>query len=233
MPPLDVRAITPDPPLPRPEPSPVQLLTQTSAMPGSSFSLPARTTCPGAVLTPSSVCVSCYADARKRYRWKGVREAQARRLAWTLDALDRGTFVPVLVGQILLHAHRYFRLHDSGDFFRADYVDAWTEIARLLPEVRFWAPTRSWARGGLPRRHGDPLLASLHRLATLPNVTVRPSALFIDEAPPIQPGFAAGSTVTTNPAAVSCPKAFRTPAACGACRRCWDSPQLSVVYLRH
>ena len=222
-----------------PSPSPCSLsppgtfLTRTSAMPGSSFSLPARTTCPGAVLTPASVCASCYADGRKRYRWRGVREAQARRLAWTLETLDHGTFVPVLVGQILVHGDRYFRLHDSGDFFRPDYVDAWTEIARRLPLVRFWAPTRSWARGGLPRRNGDLLLAALHRLASLPNVAVRPSALLVNEAPPVLPGFAAGSTVSTNPAAVTCPKAFRTPAACGDCRLCWDAPHLPVVYLRH
>lgn len=236
MPFPDIQLVSPDPPdppVPCPQPPPLQILTQTSAMPGSSYSLPARTTCPGAVLAPSSVCASCYADGRKRYRWKGVKDAQARRLAWTLDTLENGTFIPAIVGHILARADRYFRLHDSGDFFRPDYVDAWTEIARRLTGVLFWAPTRSWARGGLPRRHGDLLLASLHRLAALPNVTVRPSALLINEAPPVLPGFAAGSTVTTNRAAVTCPKAFQTPARCGDCRRCWDEPQLPVIYLKH
>lgn len=233
MPALSSLPSTPDPSLPRPEPAPLHLLTQTSAMPGSSFSLPARITCPGAVLTRSSVCAACYADDRKRYRWKGVKDAQARRLAFTLDALERGTFIPILLGQILARADHHFRLHDSGDFFRPDYVDAWAEIARRLPQVLFWAPTRSWARGGLPRRHGDLLLASLHRLAALPNVAVRPSALLINEAPPVLPGFAAGSTVTTNPAAATCPKSTRIPARCGDCRRCWDEPHRPVIYLKH
>lgn len=209
------------------------LLSRTSAMPGSSFSLPARVTCPGIFLAPNSVCGSCYADGRRRYRWRSVRADHLRQLTWTRDALAASSFVATIVAAVSSRRDRHFRLHDSGDFFRPDYVDAWTEIARRLPQVRFWAPTRSWARGGLPRRNGDLLLAALHRLASLPNVAVRPSALLVNEAPPVLPGFAAGSTVSTNPAAVTCPKAFRTPAACGDCRLCWDAPHLPVVYLRH
>lgn len=45
------------------------ILSETSAMPGSSFSLPARKTCPGSLLSPDSVCAACFADGRGRYRW--------------------------------------------------------------------------------------------------------------------------------------------------------------------
>lgn len=209
------------------------LLSETSAMPGSSFSLPARRTCPGALRTPGSVCAACYAHGRGRYRWPSVRAAQARRLAWTTRALASGRFAPVLVEGIAARGEPYFRLHDAGDFFSAAYVDAWTQVAAALPLVRFWAPTHSWAFGGLPRRDGDPLLEALRRLDALPNVTVRPSALLLDAPAPAVPGLSAGSAVTTDPPTATCRKFLRTPSSCGPCRRCWDEPSIPITYLKH
>lgn len=211
----------------------MSILTQTTTMPGSSFSLPARRTCPGVILSPGSVCSSCYADQRRRYRWSAVKLAQERRLSWTLEALSSGRFVPALVGLITARGDTHFRLHDSGDFFSSDYVDAWCDVARALPEVSFWAPTRSWALGGRPRGDADPLLLGLCRLARLANVTVRPSALLLDDAPPAVPGLHAGSAVTTERGRATCPKYLRSPPACGDCRHCWDEPDQPVVYLKH
>jgi len=202
-------------------------------MPGSSFSLPARRTCPGAILTENSVCLTCYADGRHRYRWRAVRDAQARRFAWTLGALTSGRFVPVLADRIASRHEPYFRLHDAGDFFSPGYVEAWGEIALELPRVRFWAPTRSWAIDARARTDTDPLLVSLRRLASRTNVTVRPSALFIGDDPPVISGLAAGSTVTADRSRATCPKFLRRPPACGDCRRCWDEPLVSVTYLKH
>lgn len=34
------------------------------------------------------------------------------------------------------------RIHDSGDFFSQDYLDDWLEIARLVPDVLFYAYTK-------------------------------------------------------------------------------------------
>ncbi len=209
------------------------LLTRTTAMPASSFSLPARTTCPGATFSPGSVCAACYADRRGRYRFPAVRDAQARRLAWTTQALATGHFAPTLIERIGSLGERYFRLHDAGDFFSAAYVDAWTTIARALPDVRFWAPTHSWAIQGRQRPGGDPLLEALRRLNSLPNVTVRPSAALIEGPPPAVPGLSAGSAVTTVPLSATCPKSLRTPSNCGPCRRCWDEPLVPVTYLKH
>jgi hypothetical protein len=202
-------------------------------MPGGSFSLPARVTCPGALLAPGSVCAICYADRRKRYRWDAVRRVQAARFAWTVAALETGTFVPVLVGAIAARSERYFRIHDAGDFFAPAYALAWREIADSLPAVRFWAPTRSWAVGGQLRSPRDPLLRSLQILAARPNVTLRPSALFLEDPPPEAPGLACGTTVSAEIARVTCPKSLTVPAHCGACRRCWDEPLVPITHLRH
>jgi hypothetical protein len=211
----------------------MHVLTQTSAMPGSSFSLPARRTCPGAFLEVNSVCSACYADGRRRYRWRAVQQAQDRRLAWTLAALTSGRFVPVVIDRIASRSAHYFRLHDSGDFFLPLYVEAWREIALALPEVSFWAPTRSWAIRGACRPDSDVLLVSLRRFAFLPNVTVRPSALSIDSEPPIVAGLASGSAVTTDRSRATCPKSLRSPPSCGDCRHCWDEPLVPVTYLKH
>lgn len=209
------------------------ILSATTAMPGASFSLPARRTCPGALRLPGTVCAACYADRRGRYRWQIVRDAQAQRLAWTLEALRSGRFAPVLIEHIALLREPYFRVHDAGDFFSTVYVAAWVEVARALPQVRFWAPTHSWALRGLARPDSDPLLAALRHLAALPNVTVRPSAILLGEPPPQVPGLAAGSAVTERLSDATCQKATRTPPSCGPCRRCWDEPLSPVTYLRH
>jgi hypothetical protein len=209
------------------------VLTKTSAMPVSSFSLPARTTCPGAPLGPGSVCAACYADNRRRYRWPTVKEAQAQRLTWTMQALATGRFAPTMIEHIARLAEPYFRIHDSGDFFSVAYVEAWITIAAALPHVRFWAPTHSWAIQGRQRPDVDPLLEALRRLDSLPNVTVRPSAVRIEDPPPVISGLSAGSAVTTDHATATCPKSLRTPSNCGPCRRCWDEPQVPVTYLKH
>lgn len=218
---------------PLPTPAPTTLLSRTTSMPGSSFSLPARQTCPGAFLANGSICAVCYADGRHRYRWTSVQRAQAARFAWTLWALEAGTFVPVLIGAIAARSERYVRIHDSGDFFHPAYALAWRDIARALPAVQFWAPTRSWAIAGRLRPAEDALLAALRTLAALPNVVIRPSALVLEDPPPVVAGLAAGSTVTADRARVTCPKSLTVPAHCGSCRVCWDAPAVPVTHLRH
>ena len=37
---------------------------------------------------------------------------------------------------------KYFRIHESGDFYSEDYVKKWYEIARALPAVTFYAYTK-------------------------------------------------------------------------------------------
>lgn len=93
---------------------------------------------------------------------------------------------------------KYFRIHDSGDFFSAEYLAAWQEVARLNPDVTFWAPSRTWMLGGGYER----------QMALTPeNLVIRPSAYHINEPPPrkpppgtpngpkyLAPGWSTGST---------------------------------------
>lgn len=44
---------------------------------------------------------------------------------------------------------KYFRIHDSGDFFNQDYFDAWIKVAKKIPDTVFYAFTKSlpyWAK---------------------------------------------------------------------------------------
>jgi hypothetical protein len=60
-----------------------------------------------------------------------------------------------------------FRLHVGGDFYTPEYVDYWIDIAKALPETRFFAYTRTWQNGrGSIRRE---MLPALSRFAAEPN----------------------------------------------------------------
>ncbi len=93
---------------------------------------------------------------------------------------------------------RFFRIHDSGDFFSPEYLRSWKEVAQAfdgsrvgLPRTIFWAPSRIWATSW-----GT---TAVNQINDPPdNLIIRPSAYHINEAPPAQgnlgPGWAAGST---------------------------------------
>jgi hypothetical protein len=93
----------------------------------------------------------------------------------------------------------FFRLHDSGDFnvgssptVWLSYIAGWGRVARALPGVVFWAPTRTWV---LP-----PLRKALVEVARVtPNFVVRPSGLHVGDAAPAIEGLSAGSTVAQSP----------------------------------
>lgn len=205
-----------------------------------SFSLPAGTSCPGKrAHGPNDICSACYAAAVRptgrtsRYGTPVVERAQQQRWAWVLACMmtDAGvdSFVETLTYAIRKESKtKYFRIHDSGDFFNPRYIRAWIRICTALPEFKFWAPTRSYR---IPRLAGP-----LQELAALPNVTVRPSALEFDTLPPTLAGFAAGSGAVkvgpVLPTTHGC-TAPETGSVCQDCRLCWDAPAQSVMYHYH
>lgn len=213
----------------------IGLLSNPDKMPGSSFGLPAHKACPRAW---GSICDDCYAS-KGCYRWANSERAQAARFAWTVECMrtDAGMQLWISVMIQAIFRQTYFRIHDSGDFFNVRYVRAWIAVCKALPATKFWAPTRAWQTQGnacdlLPVL--DPMLAALRELASLPNVTVRPSALNFGDLPPVVAGLAAGSTADCSAAEVyQCPAKAKYDGHCGPCRVCWDSPEVSVNYPKH
>lgn len=209
----------------------VSLLTKTSKMPGPSWSLPAHLACPRA---NGDICADCYAG-KGCYRYNTTKNAQAARFAWTVRSMrtqaGRAAWIAYMVWAIREMGCEYFRVHDSGDLFNVNYATCWYEVIRQLPEVKFWIPTRSWQQptGTLPVF--DPLMAICRKIATLPNATVRPSALNFADAAPVVPGLHAGAAAA-NLDTFQCP-AYLQDGKCGDCRHCWDDKDVAVSYCKH
>lgn len=85
---------------------------------------------------------------------------------------------------------RYFRIHDSGDYFSRSYLAQWKEIANVLDDITFWSPTRIWAT-----KWGVDAVNEIN--AEPRNLIIRPSSFHVNRYPPrIEgPGWAGASTV--------------------------------------
>lgn len=155
----------------------------------------------------------------------------------------------------------YFRIHDAGDFFSPRYLQAWIDVAKRIPNVKFWAPTRAWAvKAAMPPE----VMSSVPS-----NLAIRPSALHFRQAAPQlgeeQPFLAAGSGASSFVAVPddgwNCPaylhwtvgggallrnqlsqddegaggncRMARGPSGEHGCRVCWDHPELEVYYHEH
>ncbi len=130
------------------------------------FSLPAGYTCPGAkdclsfahrqtgkIRDGKETQFRCFAASQeaafpsvRRSRWANFEALQE---AGTREGMAQ------LIAESLPKAAKMVRIHVSGDFFSADYLAAWMDVARQNPDVVFYAYTKSipfWERiaGELP-----------------------------------------------------------------------------------
>jgi len=219
----------------------IALLSDPAKMPGLAWGMTARLSCPRA---NGTICIDCYAD-KNAYRFPDAVRAYEARFAWAKECMrtadGRREFVATMVSAISRQRSKHFRIHDSGDFFSAAYVDCWYLICQQLPRIRFWSPTRSWQRPAARSAsspfvivgQSDPIMSALRRLAELPNVTVRPSALNFGDPAPSVAGLAAGSAAGDVPLGHYLCPAPQQGGNCGDCRVCWDSPEIPVAYKRH
>lgn len=163
-----------------------------------------------------SICESCYAEGGQ-YSTSSVQYAQLLRFAWAraavkqrsasgrtvfaetmIEAIDRVNFKS---GSEPKHwrrngvVMRFFRLHDSGDFFSREYFDAWKEITDWYhptyggpdgsghPEpIWFWAPTRMWVAQVFVDHVNE---VNKPRPGHEQNFAVRPSAYHVNEHGPL------------------------------------------------
>ena len=187
-------------------------LSAPSKMPSYGWSIPAQECKVGSILRkqPGSTCESCYA-LKGRYVFPSVRDALRRRLdAWKAD---RAGWRDAMVESIRKRGLPYFRWFDSGDLQGPEMLADIIRIARALPEVRFWLPTREYA------------LARRARILP-PNLTLRVSAPKVGSIVP----FEVSSTVEGPGSPCPAPKQGN---ACGDCRKCWDKSVPMVSYKKH
>ncbi len=80
----------------------------------------------------------------------------------------------------------------------------------------------------------DPLMSTMRAIATLPNATVRPSALDFGDYAPVVAGLHAGTTAAQpDVMRVSHCPAPQHGGECRDCRTCWDVKDLPVSYSKH
>lgn len=180
-------------------------LTLTKKMNCLSWSLPAGNPNVGGTCfmeggqQKSYICRYCYAGKGFYTMYPDVQVAQAVRYKWlneTSDWVERMIHAIARsyeknLASIGVDANKFFRIHDSGDFFSEGYLVGWFDVIREFPNINFWAPTRMWARpefndwisaaGGIPD-----------------NLALRPSSLHFNKRPPDVDGYAAGSTANDN-----------------------------------
>jgi hypothetical protein len=99
------------------------------------WSLPAPKTCPGA-----GAC-RWYCNGFKVQ--KGLNGVVLISRQNNFQASLRSDFVERMVALIQSLKVTAVRVHESGDFYNKDYIRKWEEIARKLPNVRFFAYTKS------------------------------------------------------------------------------------------
>jgi len=215
------------------------LLTYTSDMAAYSFSLPAGYACPMKNWTDESyICHGCYAMIN-RYNMPNVLRSQTIRFMWTKEYMKtvagRLAWTNIMVKSIRKHVtNGYFRGHDSGDFFHPSYVRMWYFVCYQLPDIKFWFPTRCYDHNKSWNINWE---IALTQLNSLPNVTVRPSALKWNDMPPSVPYMSKGTTAidteTHLPNVVTCAKTLNG-GSCedNKCRVCWDNEE-HVGYLVH
>ena len=102
------------------------------------WTLPAYKSKSGKVICPmADACIKfCYAR-KGAYIWSNVNKAHEERYEFSKTAM----FVPVMIAEINKKQAQYIRVHDSGDYYSPTYLAKWFEIARSLPDVRFYSYT--------------------------------------------------------------------------------------------
>jgi hypothetical protein len=203
----------------------VGTLSDPSKMPCFSYSIPAKHCQTGSKLrlVKGSTCSDCYA-MKGRYPFPNVQNAMNTRFD-SLGNLDLWEVVMIELiketysGNSTSFDQKYFRWHDSGDLQSVPHLQAIANIAKALPDILFWLPTREY-----------PMVSYYLKNNNKPdNLTIRLSAHMIGKAidRPMQ-GTTSSSVESGN--GHICP-ASKQENTCRDCRACWHVN--NVDYVQH
>lgn len=197
-------------------------LSSPSKMPCFSFSIPAWYCITGQKLrnAKNTICSKCYA-LKGRYVFGPVKAAMERRFAKLQDERWVEAMV-VAIGK--REKSGFFRWHDSGDLQSVEHLEKIAAVAKALPNIRFWLPTREYfIVANYIKKHGK----------VPDNLTIRLSALSIDGPAPsaIAKRFGLVTSGVTKQG-FDCPSS-KQDGKCRACRACWDKTIENVNYKLH
>ena len=193
-----------------------------SKMPCYSWSISARKCKTGGKLrkVADSICEKCYAF-RGNYNFRVVVNAQEKRLQATKNPQWVEAMVIAIKGT---NSNGYFRWFDSGDLQSVKMLSDICEIARRLPKVKFWLPTKEYkivsdyVKGG----------------GVIPdNLNVRLSAYIVDGELPIELAKRLNCTTSgVTEEKSNCPSSNQGN-KCLDCRKCWNKNVVNVNYQKH
>lgn len=196
--------------------------SKPSKMPCQSWSIPAKKCKTGMKLrnVEGSVCSKCYA-LKGRYPFPNVQKALEKRFESLSNPLWEDAMVLAISGT---ESSGFFRWHDSGDLQSVEHLEKIANIAKRLPSIRFWLPTREYS-----------FVAEFVKLhGSFPeNLTVRLSSLMIEGKPPVT--IASRFNLTTSGVSkegFNCPSS-KQGGKCLTCRACWDQTVENVNYKIH
>lgn len=118
-------------------------VSKISLKSNNSFSIPAgpKLACPGA----TKACEGCYA-MKGRHHFPNVQTKFAKN--WLLlKKFEKKNDVDGAADELLKmipKSAKIFRIHESGDFHSQWAVDAWAQVVKRKPDIKFWAYTRSF-----------------------------------------------------------------------------------------
>lgn len=197
-------------------------LSAPSKMPCFSFSIPAKRCITGMKLreVANSICSKCYA-LKGRYVFPNVQNALEQRFA----GLSNPNWASMMVAMISKREKSgFFRWHDSGDLQSVAHLAAIVEIAKQLPSIQFWLPTREYS-----------IVSEYMASNAIPaNLTIRLSALMFNA--PAPSAIAKRLGLTTSGASsgndFTCPSS-KQGGKCLDCRACWSKSVSNVNYKKH
>ena len=196
-------------------------LSTPSKMPGYGYSTSADDCITGSKLAnvKGSICSICYAR-KGRYVFPNVQNAMKKRL----ESLERLDWIDTMV-QLISRKEKsgFFRWHDSGDLQGVWHLEKIAEVARRLPSIKFWLPTREYK-----------IVSDWMKFCTKPrNLTIRLSAFMMDGPAPVAVAKRLGLTTSgAKKTGFSCPSSQQGN-QCGDCRACWDEAVTNVDYKPH
>ena len=223
-------------------------LGQPGKMPGPSYGLHAALCHRGAELRqiPGSVCHGCYATRDFYETWGPVLVARDRRHGrpGRGEGIHHRDWVEAIVTLTEAWFRRWhnknpdvspfdrararvFRWHDSGDLQGTWHLVKIAEVARRLPDVSFWLPTRE-------QDMVAEFLADGNEIPS--NLTVRISADMVDQPPELRSeltDFPTSTVHTGDPLGLVCRALEKRSNKCGNCRACWDARVPVVSYPGH
>lgn len=162
-----------------------------------------------------TVCSECYAT-RGRYAFPSTQEKLEQRYRGLFHPL----WTPAMVFLVGYYCDQYFRLFDSGDLQGISHLRNLITLARHVPDVQMWLPTREH----------ETVRSCASEIPE--NLIVRVSAQQIDGQPPSW--WPTTSTVVSAQQAGPgvCP-AKDQDNQCQECRACWDREVRNVAYRLH